>query len=53
MFSQALIFGFLIYVVVFLIAALVLWFVIYTAVRAALTSHRQAQAEERGGGIPR
>lgn len=30
----------------FLIGLLILWLVIYTAVRSALTSHRQALAEE-------
>lgn len=31
----------------FLIGLLILWFVIYTAVRAALRSHRDALAAER------
>ncbi|MGN7949211.1 hypothetical protein ACTJKH_10740 [Microbacterium sp. 22215] len=30
----------------FLIGLLILWFVIYTAVRSALTSHRQAIVQE-------
>jgi hypothetical protein len=36
----------LVYVAGFLIGILILWLVIYTAVRSALTSHRQALAEE-------
>lgn len=36
----------LFYVAGFLIGLLILWLVIYTAVRSALTSHRQALAEE-------
>lgn len=36
----------LFYVAGFLIGILILWLVIYTAVRSALTSHRQALAEE-------
>lgn len=36
----------LFYVAGFLIGVLILWLVIYTAVRSALTSHRQALAEE-------
>lgn len=36
----------------FFIGLLVLWFVIYTAVRAALTSHRQAIASERHPQLP-
>jgi hypothetical protein len=39
----------LVYIAIVLIGLLVLWFVIYTAVRAALTSHRQALADERLG----
>lgn len=31
---------------VFLVGCLVLWLIIYTAVRAALTSHRRQQAED-------
>lgn len=37
----------LLYVGGFRISLLILWFVIHTAVRAALTSHRQAMADER------
>lgn len=36
----------LLYVAGFLISVLILWLVIYSAVRSALTSHRQALAEE-------
>ncbi|MDN3445638.1 hypothetical protein [Microbacterium sp. APC 3901] len=36
----------LLYVGGLLIGLLILWLVIYTAVRSALTSHRQALAEE-------
>jgi hypothetical protein len=36
----------LFYVAGFLIGILILWLVIYTAVRSALTSHRQALAED-------
>lgn len=31
----------------FLIGCLILWFIIYTAVRSALSAHRQAAADER------
>ena len=34
-------------VAVFLIGCLILWLIIYTAVRAALTSHRRQQAEDQ------
>ncbi|WOF22342.1 hypothetical protein N8K70_13235 [Microbacterium betulae] len=36
-----------VYVASVLAGLLILWFVIYTAVRAALSSHRSALAEER------
>lgn len=49
MFAPTFVIGLLIYVAIVLIGLLVLWFVIYTAVRAALTSHRQELAEERLG----
>lgn len=49
MFSYGVLTFILIYVAIALIAALILWFVIYTAVRAALTTHRQAVAAERHG----
>ena len=47
MYSDAFLFAILLYIGGFLIGLLILWFVIYTAVRAALTSHRQAMAQER------
>lgn len=40
-------FGMLYMVLIYLVAALILWLVIYTAVRAALAAHRRALAEER------
>lgn len=36
----------LFYAAVFLIGTLILWLVIYSAVRAALSSHRQAMARD-------
>ncbi|WP_435748730.1 hypothetical protein [Microbacterium sp. PMB16] len=50
MFSASLLYLILIYAAASLIGLLVLWFVIYTAVRAALTTHRQALAQERREG---
>lgn len=41
------VFFLLIYVVVPLLALLLLWLIIYSAVRAALTAHRRALAAER------
>ncbi|MCT1363563.1 MULTISPECIES: hypothetical protein [Actinomycetes] len=37
----------LVYLVVPLLALLLLWLIIYSAVRAALTAHRRALAAER------
>lgn len=36
----------LFYAAVFLIGTLILWLVIYSAVRAAMSSHRQAMARD-------
>lgn len=47
MFAGASFLFFLVYVVVPLLALLLLWLIIYSAVRAALTAHRRALAAER------
>ncbi|MEE6387899.1 MULTISPECIES: hypothetical protein [Microbacterium] len=47
MFAGASVFFLLVYVVVPLLALLLLWLIIYSAVRAALTAHRRALAAER------
>ncbi|WP_337000424.1 MULTISPECIES: hypothetical protein [unclassified Microbacterium] len=50
MFGDNLFLFLLFYAAVFLIGILITWLVIYSAVRAALTSHRQAMARERRPG---
>ncbi|WP_336502764.1 hypothetical protein [Microbacterium paraoxydans] len=47
MFAGTSIFFLLVYLVVPLLALLVLWLIVYSAVRAALTAHRRALAAER------
>lgn len=47
MFAGASVYFLLVYVVVPLLALLLLWLIIYSAVRAALTAHRRALAAER------
>ncbi|WP_181157526.1 hypothetical protein [Microbacterium sp. MYb62] len=47
MFGDSVVLFIFFYAAVFLIGTLILWLVIYSAVRAALSSHRQAVA--RGG----
>lgn len=47
MFAGASVLFLLVYVVVPLLALLLLWLIIYSAVRAALTAHRRALAAER------
>ncbi|MFK0239228.1 MULTISPECIES: hypothetical protein [unclassified Microbacterium] len=50
MFADSLLPLFLLNIAFVLIGILILWLVIYSAVRAALTSHRQATARDRQSG---
>ena len=46
MFGDSFVLFILFYAAVILVSILITWLVIYSAVRAALTSHRQAMARE-------